>query len=68
MLLEPAAVALDHVERIEAHQSVERVAEPLVGVSLDGPVEGVSDPALDVRPRGGDHVVLAVVEDVEGLP
>ena len=67
MLLEPRPVVLDRRQREEVADLAHQLGERLVVDRLELADECLEDLALDVGPRRRDHVVLALVEDVEGL-
>src|SRR5688500_7487767 len=67
MLLEPGAVGLDRCEREEVADAVQAGLQSFVVAGVNRPRERLQQLALDVCASSQDHVVLAVVEDVEGV-
>ncbi len=67
MLLEPGAVALDLGQGVEVAEDIQDLLEALVLGALDRVGESRVDLPLGVGAGGREHVVLALVEHVEGV-
>ena len=65
VLEEPGAVSFEHRQRVQVAQRVQQIGRFRVLTAVDGGDEELEDDAVDVRPRGGEHVVLHGVEHVE---